>query len=62
MKLLRPSTPVSPARTQSGLAMTEYIVLVVAVFIGLIPVMNALQEAFERYYAFIATWISLPIP
>ena len=62
MKLLRPSTPVSPARTQSGQAMTEYIVLVVAVFIGLIPVMNALQEAFERYYAFIATWISLPIP
>ena len=42
--------------------MTEYIVLVVAVFIGLIPVMGALQEAFERYYAFLATWITLPIP
>jgi len=62
MKLLRPRALVSPAKTQSGQAMTEYIVLVVAVFIGLIPVMNALQEAFERYYAFIATWISLPIP
>lgn len=45
-----------------GQAMTEYIVLVVAVFIGLIPVMSALQEAFERYYAFVATMISLPIP
>ncbi len=42
--------------------MTEYIVLVVALFIGLIPIMGALQEAFERYYAFVATWISLPIP
>ncbi|MCO4768770.1 MAG: hypothetical protein KDA24_01985 [Deltaproteobacteria bacterium] len=61
MQLLRaPST----TRTSSmrGQAMTEYIVLVVAVFIGLIPVMGALQEAFERYYAFAATWISLPIP
>ena len=47
---------------QSGQGMTEYIVLVVALFIGLIPVMGALQEAFERYYAFVATWISLPIP
>lgn len=45
-----------------GQGMTEYIVLVVATMIGLIPVMGALQEAFERYYAFIATWISLPIP
>jgi Flp pilus assembly pilin Flp len=51
-----------PVRSQRGQAMTEYIVLVVAVFIGLIPVMQALQEAFERYYAFVATWISLPIP
>ena len=49
-------------RGQVGQAMTEYIVLVVAVFIGLIPVMGALQEAFERYYAFLATWISLPLP
>ena len=48
--------------SQSGQAMTEYIVLVVALFIGLIPVMAALQEAFGRYYNFVATWISLPIP
>ena len=59
MKLLRLSSPVARPR---GQAMTEYIVLVVAVFIGLIPVMGALQEAFERYYAFLATWITLPIP
>jgi len=49
-------------RRSSGQGMTEYIVLVVALFIGLIPVMGALQEAFERYYSFVATWISLPIP
>ncbi len=60
MKLLR-SEP-RKSTSQIGQAMTEYIVLVVAVFIGLIPVMGALQEAFERYYAFLATWISLPIP
>lgn len=59
--LLRPRRPAAHSR-QVGQAMTEYIVLVVAVFIGLIPVMGALQEAFERYYAFVATWISLPIP
>lgn len=61
MRLLR-SSRTTALKVQAGQAMTEYIVLVVAVFIGLIPVMNALQEAFERYYAFIATWISLPIP
>ncbi len=49
-------------RNQAGQGMTEYIVLVVALFIGLIPIMGALQEAFERYYSFVATWISLPIP
>jgi hypothetical protein len=42
--------------------MTEYVVLVVALFIGLIPVLGALQVAFERYYGFFSTWISLPIP
>jgi len=42
--------------------MTEYVVLVVALFIGLIPVLGALQQAFERYYGFFSTWISLPIP
>ena len=46
----------------TGQGMTEYIVLVVAVFMGMIPVVQALQEAFERYYAFVATWITLPIP
>ncbi len=51
-----------PPRRDAGQAMTEYIVLVVALFIGLVPVMGALQEAFERYYAFVATWITLPIP
>ena len=51
-----------PTRRDAGQAMTEYIVLVVALFIGLVPVMGALQEAFERYYAFVATWITLPIP
>ncbi len=50
------------APRSSGQAMTEYIILVVALFIGLIPVMAALQEAFGRYYNFVATWISLPIP
>ncbi len=50
------------SRNQLGQGMTEYIVLVVALFIGLIPIMGALQEAFERYYSFVATWISLPIP
>ncbi len=62
MRLVRSQARTAALRSQIGQAMTEYIVLVVAVFIGLIPVMNALQEAFERYYAFIATWISLPIP
>jgi Flp pilus assembly pilin Flp len=47
---------------QSGQGMTEYVVLVVALFIGLIPVLGALQAAFERYYGFFSTWISLPIP
>ncbi len=42
--------------------MTEYIILVVALFIGLIPVMGALEEAFQRYYGFLSSWISLPIP
>ena len=42
--------------------MTEYIVLVVALFIGLIPILGTLQETFEAHYAFIATWITLPIP
>ena len=62
MKQLRAPRRQRSLRGQVGQAMTEYIVLVVAVFIGLIPVMGALQEAFERYYAFAATWISLPIP
>lgn len=47
---------------QAGQAMTEYIVLVVALFIGLIPILGALQVTFEQYYAFIATWMTLPIP
>jgi Flp pilus assembly pilin Flp len=47
---------------QRGQGMTEYVVLVVALFIGLIPVLGALQQAFERYYGFFSTWISLPIP
>lgn len=47
---------------QRGQGMTEYVVLVVALFIGLIPVLGALQAAFERYYGFFSTWISLPIP
>jgi len=47
---------------ERGQAMTEYIILVVALFIGLIPIIGALQEAFERYYGFLATWISMPIP
>ena len=47
---------------QRGQAMTEYIILVVALFIGMIPIIGALQDAFERYYAFLATWISLPFP
>jgi len=50
------------ASDQRGQGMTEYIVLVVALFIGLIPVLGALQQAFERYYGFLSTWISLPIP
>jgi Flp pilus assembly pilin Flp len=47
---------------QTGQAMTEYIVLVVALFIGLIPILGALQMTLEQHYAFIATWISLPLP
>ena len=50
------------ASGEAGQAMTEYIVLVVALFIGLIPILGTLQETFEAHYAFIATWISLPIP
>ena len=49
-------------RAQRGQAMTEYIVLVVALFLGLIPVIGALKEAFYRYYDFVAMWISLPVP
>ena len=59
---MRPIRPLRSLDRRAGQGMTEYIVLVVAVFLGLIPVMAALQEAFERYYAFVATWISLPIP
>jgi len=47
---------------QSGQAMTEYIVLVVALFIGLIPILGILQVTLEQHYSFVATWISLPIP
>ena len=60
--MYQPSPTRHETSRQSGQGMTEYVVLVVALFIGLIPIMGALQEAFERYYAFIATWISLPIP
>jgi len=42
--------------------MTEYIILVVALFIGLIPILGVLQTTLEQHYAFVATWISLPIP
>ena len=42
--------------------MTEYIVLVCALFIGLIPIIGALQVTLQNHYSFIATWISLPIP
>jgi high-affinity nickel permease len=42
--------------------MTEYIILVVALFIGLIPILGVLQVTLEQHYAFVATWISLPIP
>lgn len=56
------STPSSSTSRQAGQAMAEYIILVVALFIGLIPIIGALQVTFEEYYAFIATWISLPIP
>jgi Flp pilus assembly pilin Flp len=49
-------------RPQSGQAMTEYIILVVALFIGLIPILGVLQVTLEQHYAFVATWISLPIP
>lgn len=62
LPMIRTAPRASTVRSQSGQGMTEYIVLVVALFIGLIPIMGALQEAFERYYAFVATWISLPIP
>jgi hypothetical protein len=54
--------PSGRSNRQSGQGMTEYIVLVVALFLGLIPVMAALEEAFGRYYNFVATWITLPIP
>lgn len=47
---------------QSGQAMSEYIILVVALFIGLIPILGVLQTTLEQHYAFVATWISLPIP
>ncbi len=60
--MYQPSTTRKKTLRQIGQGMTEYIILVVALFIGLIPIMGALQEAFERYYAFVATWISLPIP
>jgi len=56
---LSPSRSCSP---QSGQAMTEYIILVVALFIGLIPILGILQVTLEQHYAFVATWISLPIP
>lgn len=52
----------STKASQSGQAMTEYIILVVALFIGLIPILGALQVTLEQHYAFVATWISLPIP
>ena len=48
--------------SQRGQGMTEYIVLVCALFIGLIPIMGALQVTLQNHYSFIATWISLPIP
>lgn len=58
----RIQTPTRRLQAQAGQAMTEYIVLVVALFLGLIPVMGALKEAFYRYYSFLATWICLPFP
>jgi hypothetical protein len=60
MRSNRLALPATDAR--SGQGMTEYIVLVVALFIGLIPIMGALQEAFQRYYGFISSWMTLPIP
>ena len=60
---MRPIRQTQFARmAQRGQAMTEYIILVVALFIGLIPIVGALQEALENYYAFLAAWITLPFP
>ena len=42
--------------------MAEYIILVVALFIGLIPILGALEVTLRNHYSFVATWISLPIP
>jgi len=61
MLLSRPMT-CSVVQPQRGQGMTEYIVLVTALFIGLIPIMGALQVTLQNHYSFIATWISLPIP
>ena len=52
----------SAMSSQAGQAMAEYIILVFALFLGLIPIIGALQVTFEEYYAFIATWMTLPIP
>ena len=47
---------------EDGQAMTEYVIMLCAMVLPLIPVMNALLISMQRWYTFVATWVLLPIP
>jgi len=49
-------------RAELGQGMTEYVIMLCALVIPLIPACNALLQALQNWYTFVATWVTLPIP
>ncbi len=49
-------------KAELGQGMTEYVIMLCAIVIPLIPACNALLRALQNWYTFVATWVTLPIP
>jgi hypothetical protein len=59
----QPSEPKAvKARGEFGQAMTEYVIMLCAIVIPLIPICNALLQTLQTWYTFVTTWVILPIP
>ena len=50
------------SRGEFGQAMTEYVIMLCAIVIPLIPICNALLQTLRTWYTFVTTWVILPIP